>query len=58
MLERVQFDIATVGSWTGWKNKQLRRCGCGRTWSAEGKRKGKKKKMGRQSPEPAPDAQF
>jgi hypothetical protein len=55
-LERVHFDIGTAKSWAGWKHKQQRRGGCRRTRSAEGKCE--RKKMGRQSPEPAPDARF
>jgi hypothetical protein len=56
-LERVQFDIAAVESWAGWKHKERWHHECGRTRSAEGKCKWKKK-MGRQSPKPAPDTRF
>jgi hypothetical protein len=56
-LERVQFDIAAAKPWAGWKHKPRQRGGCRRTQSAEEKRE-RRKKMGRQSLEPAPDARF
>jgi hypothetical protein len=57
MLERVQLDIATAESWVGWKRKEQWCCECGRTRRTEGMRE-RKKMMGKQSPEPAPDARF
>jgi hypothetical protein len=57
-LERVRFDITTARSWAGWKRKQRRCCGCGRTRSTKGECERKKKQMGRQSPEPTLDARF
>jgi hypothetical protein len=56
-LERVQSDIAAVEFWAGWKRKKRRCCGCGRTRRAEGKHE-RKKMMGKQSLEPAPEARF
>jgi hypothetical protein len=56
-LERIQFNIATTDSWAGWKHKERQRFGCRSTQRTEGKRE-RKKKMGRQCPEPAPDTQF
>jgi hypothetical protein len=58
MLERVQFDIIETRSRAGWKHKQQRCCGCGRTRSTKGECERKKKQMGRQNPEPALDAGF
>jgi hypothetical protein len=57
MLESVQFDIAAAESWAGWKHKKQWRCRCGRTQRAKGENE-RKKMMGKQSPEPAPDARF
>jgi hypothetical protein len=57
-LERVQFDIATTISWTGWKHKQWHGCERRRSQSAEGECERKKEKMGRQSPKSAHDVWF
>jgi hypothetical protein len=57
MLESVQFDIAAAESWAGWKHKKQWRCRCGRTQRAKGENE-RKKMMGKQSPEPAPDVRF
>jgi hypothetical protein len=56
-LECVQFDIAAAESRADWKHKKQRRCGCGRTRIAGSERE-RKKTMGKQSPEPAPDVWF
>jgi hypothetical protein len=57
MLERVQFDITVAESQAGWKRKKRWRCGCGRTRRAGSEHK-RKKMMGKQSSELAPDARF
>jgi hypothetical protein len=44
-LECVQFDITAAKSRAGWKHKQRRRCGWGRTRSTKGERERKKKQM-------------
>jgi hypothetical protein len=56
-LECVQFDITVAESKADWKHKKQRCCGCGRTRIAGSERE-RKKTMGKQSPEPAPDVWF
>jgi hypothetical protein len=55
-LARVQFDIVAAESRASWRHKKRWCCRCERTRRAEGECE-RKKMMGKQSPEPAPDAQ-